>query len=120
MLYILTFQVLSVYSAKCMLLSTFLHFWWQFPGYFWTWADKIQISRFSRLPGSTGNPARIIILQAPCKRSRKGQLVSNKCTNQLISCIFCQLVLTEQCRGNNCIHTMRKIQWISRLSYIMS
>ncbi len=52
-LYILTFQVLSRFSAKCLALSRISHILGQIPGYFWTWTDKIQFSRF---PGSAGNP----------------------------------------------------------------
>ncbi len=44
MLYILTFQVLS----SILLNFLFCHFFGQIPSYFWTWTDKIQISRFSR------------------------------------------------------------------------
>ncbi len=47
-LYILAFQILSRFSAKFLVLSRFSHFLGQIPGYFWTWTDKIQISRFSR------------------------------------------------------------------------
>ncbi len=54
MLYILTFQVLSMFSTK--VLSTFLHFWGHIPVYFWTCTGQIQISRCSRFPGSTRNP----------------------------------------------------------------
>ncbi len=56
-LYILTFQVLSMFSAKFLVLSRFSHFLGQIPGYFWTWTDNIQIFWFFRFPGSTGNPA---------------------------------------------------------------
>ncbi len=59
MLYILTcltFHVLSKFFAKFLVLSRFSHFFGQIPGYFCTWTDKIQISRFSRFPGSTMNP----------------------------------------------------------------
>ncbi len=42
-----TFQVLSKFSAKVLVLSKFSHFWGQILGYFWTCTDKIQISRFS-------------------------------------------------------------------------
>ncbi len=55
-LYVLTFQVLSRCSAKCFVLSRFSHFLGQIPGHFWTWTDKIQISRFYRFQGSAGNP----------------------------------------------------------------
>ncbi len=55
-LYLLTFQVLSRFSAKFLVLSRFSHFLGQIPGYFWTWTDTIPIFRFSRFPGSTGNP----------------------------------------------------------------
>ncbi len=57
-MYILTFQVLSRFSAKSLILSRFSHVLGQIRGYFWTWTDKIPISRFSRFPGSTGNPVR--------------------------------------------------------------
>ncbi len=40
MLYILTFQVLSLFSAKFLFLSRFLNLGGQIPGYFWTWTDK--------------------------------------------------------------------------------
>ncbi len=52
-LYILTLHVLSRFSAIFLVLSRFSHFLEQIPGYFWTWTDKIQISRF---PGSAGGP----------------------------------------------------------------
>ncbi len=50
MLYIVTFQVWSMFSTKCLVLSRFSHFWRQIVGYFWTWTDKIQISGFFRFP----------------------------------------------------------------------
>ncbi len=54
--YILTFQVSSRFSAKFLVFSRFSHFLGQIPGHFLTWTDKIQNSRFSRFPGSAGNP----------------------------------------------------------------
>ncbi len=54
-MYILTFQVLSIFSAN-FFCPGFGTFWGQIPGYFWTWTDIIQISRFSWFPGSAGNP----------------------------------------------------------------
>ncbi len=55
---ILTFQDLSRFSAKFLVLSRFSHILGQIPGNFWTWTDKIQISRFSRFTGSAGNPVK--------------------------------------------------------------
>ncbi len=49
----INFQVLSRFFAKFIVLSRFSHFFGQIPGYFWTWTDKIQISRFSRFPLGT-------------------------------------------------------------------
>ncbi len=48
MLYVLTFQVLSMFPAKFLVLSRFSHFWGQILGYFWTWTG---------FPGSAGKPA---------------------------------------------------------------
>ncbi len=56
MLCILTFQVLSRFSIKFLVWSRFSHLLGQILGYFWTWTNKMQISRFSWFPGSTGNP----------------------------------------------------------------
>ncbi len=53
MLYILTFQALSSFSAKLFVLSRFSQVLGQIPGHFWTWTDNIQISRFSKFAGST-------------------------------------------------------------------
>ncbi len=47
-LYILTFQILSRFSAKFLVLSRFSHFLGQISGHFCTWTDTIQISMFSR------------------------------------------------------------------------
>ncbi len=72
-MYILTFQVLSRFSAKFIVLSRFYHFSAQIPGHFWTWTDKIQISRFSRFPGSAGNP----IVRIPCTAPGDSPLTIN-------------------------------------------
>ncbi len=45
-----------MFSAKFLVLSQFSDFWGQIQDYFWTWTDKIIISRFSRFPGPAGNP----------------------------------------------------------------
>ncbi len=59
MLYILTFQIVFMFPAKFLVLSYFFE---QNTGYFWTWTDKIQISRFSTFPGSNGNRVSTMIL----------------------------------------------------------
>ncbi len=56
LLYIITFLVLFMLSAKFLVLFRFSYIFWQIPGEFWTWTDTTQISRISRFPGSIGNP----------------------------------------------------------------
>ncbi len=57
---ILIFQVLFMLSVKFLALSRYSHFGGKIPGYFWTWTDKIQISKFSWFPCSDGNPDSIM------------------------------------------------------------
>ncbi len=45
-----------MFSAKFLVLSRFSDFWKQITSNFWTWIDKIQISRFSRFLVPAGNP----------------------------------------------------------------
>ncbi len=45
-----------MFYAQFLDLSMFLQYLEQISGFFLTWTDKIQISRFSRFPGSAGNP----------------------------------------------------------------
>ncbi len=53
MLYILTFQVLSMFSAKCLVLSRFSHFWDKFQAISGGGQIKLKSPGF---PGSTRNP----------------------------------------------------------------
>ncbi len=45
----LIIQVLSMFSAQFLVLSRFSYCFGEIPDYFWTWTDKIHISKFSRL-----------------------------------------------------------------------
>ncbi len=54
MLYILTFQVLSMFSAKCLVLSRFSHFWGEIYRLCLD-LDRKKI-KFPGFPGSAGNP----------------------------------------------------------------
>ncbi len=53
-----------MFSAQFLVLSRFSYRFGQIPSYFWTWTDKIHISRFSRFPGCAGNPACLNIIWA--------------------------------------------------------
>ncbi len=45
-----------MFPAQFLVLCRFSYCFGQIPGYFYTWTDKIHISRFSRFPGCAGNP----------------------------------------------------------------
>ncbi len=90
MLYILTFQVLSRFSVNFLFFQFFLTFG-QNPGYFQTWTDNIQISRFSRVSRFHWEPCIIEVVLIHTNQSMYSVNVSS-CDNKHLHPTFHEIM----------------------------